>query len=337
MLASPGGVKVRKSGIHQFGREVEMPRYREGLPQLAERTFLTDGGLETWLVFIEGVDLPCFAAFPLVTTDEGRARLMKYYTPFVQTAHDNGMGFILDTPTWRANPDWGMRLGYSATELAEANRQSVALVTGLRDAYDTQQTPVVINGVLGPRGDGYRADARMKEHEAERYHLPQIETFRETDADMVSALTLTYSAEAAGIVFAARKCGLPAVISFTVETDGRLPSGEELGEAIARVDTVTDGGPVYYMVNCAHPTHLGKLPITDAPWRDRVRGFRANASAQSHAELDSATVLDAGNPQELGSQYKKLREQMPRLSVLGGCCGTDHTHIVAICEACALD
>ena len=177
----------------------------------------------------------------------------------------------------------------------------------------------------------------MNEHEAERYHLPQIEAFREADADMVSAVTLTYSTEAVGIVFAARSCGLPPAISFTVETDGRLPSGEDLGEAIERVDTITNDGPAYYMVNCAHPSHLGDLPIIEAPWRDRIRGYRANASAQSHAELDAATTLDAGNPAELGWQVRKLREQMPRLSVLGGCCGTDHNHIVAICEACLPD
>ena len=163
----------------------------------------------------------------------------------------------------------------------------------------------------------------MNEHEAESYHLPQIEAFREADADMVSAVTLTYSAEADGIVFAARSCGLPAAISFTVETDGQLPSGEDLGEAIERVDTTTNGGPAYYMINCAHPSHLGDLPIFEAPWRDRIRGYRANASAQSHAELDAATTLDAGNPAELGWQVRKLREQMPRLSVSGGCCDTD--------------
>ena len=314
-----------------------MPRYRSGLPQLGGSIFLTDGGLETWLVFIEGVDLPCFAAFPLVTTDEGRARLIKYFTPFLNTARERGVGFILDTPTWRANADWGTRLGYSDAELTEINRQSVALASSMRNAFDTERTPVIINGVIGPRGDGYRADARMSEHEAERYHLPQIEAFRETDADMVSAVTINYSAEASGIVFAARVCGLPAAISFTVETDGRLPSGEDLGEAIKRVDAMTDGGPAYYMVNCAHPTHLGALPIVEASWRHRIRGYRANASAQSHAELDAATTLDAGNPAELGRQYMKLREQMPRLSVLGGCCGTDHNHIVAICEACLPD
>ncbi|MFC7738633.1 homocysteine S-methyltransferase family protein [Roseomonas sp. GCM10028921] len=311
-----------------------MPRYRNGLPQLAGTVFLTDGGLETWLVFLERVDLPSFAAFPLVLDETGRERLRSYFTPYLQTAGERGVGFILDTPTWRANADWGDRLGYSAPTLASINRQSVALATALRDTFDDERRPVVINGVIGPRGDGYSADARMDEVDAEHYHRAQIEAFRDTEADMVSAVTMTYSAEAIGIARAAESCGLPVVVSFTVELDGRLPSGETLAEAIGRMDVATGGAPAYYMVNCAHPTHLGSLPVTDAPWRDRVRGLRANASALSHAELDVATELDAGNPAELGRQYRRLRSQMPQLSVLGGCCGTDHRHVTAICDAC---
>jgi len=311
-----------------------MPRYRNGLPQLTGTVFLTDGGLETWLVFLEKVDLPYFAAFPLVENEAGRERLSGYFKTYLQTARERGVGFILDTPTWRANADWGDRLGYSAPVLASINRQSVAMAVALRDAFDSKRSPVVINGVLGPRGDGYRADARMDEAEAEHYHRAQIESFCATEADMVSAITMTYSAEAIGITRAAKDYGFPVVISFTVEVDGRLPSWETLAEAIEGVDAATSGAPAYYMVNCAHPIHLGDLPIIDAPWRDRVRGLRANASVLSHAELDAATELDPGDPAELGRQYRTLRGQMPRLSVLGGCCGTDHRHIAAICEAC---
>jgi S-methylmethionine-dependent homocysteine/selenocysteine methylase len=295
---------------------------------------LTDGGLETWLVFLEKVALPCFAAFPLVLDEAGRERLGSYFRPYLQTAKERGVGFILDTPTWRANADWGDRLGYSAPMLASINRQSVAMAAALRDVFDSKQSPVVVNGVLGPRGDGYHAGVRMDEAEAEYYHRAQIESFRDTEADMVSAITMTYSAEAIGISRAAKACGLPVAISFTVEVDGRLPSGETLAEAIEGVDAATSGSPAYYMVNCAHPTHLADLPDINAPWRDRVRGLRANASVLSHAELDAATALDPGDPAELGRQYRTLRGQMPRLSVLGGCCGTDHRHIYAICEAC---
>jgi homocysteine S-methyltransferase len=311
-----------------------VPRYRQRLPQLDGAIYLMDGGLETWLIFLESTDLRCFAAFPLVADEAGREQLRRYYAPYLRTARERGVGFILDTPTWRANADWGERLGYLTVALADINRRAVALIAELRDAFDSERTHVVIDGLLGPRGDGYRADARMDEAEAEDYHRVQIETFRDTEVDMVGAATITYASEATGIVRAAKACALPVAISFTVETDGRLPSGETLAEAIAQVDGATGGGPAYYMVNCAHATHLGDLPTTNATWRDRVRGLRANGSALSHAELDAATELDAGDPKEFGQHYRALRTRMPRLSVLGGCCGTDHRHIVAICEAC---
>jgi homocysteine S-methyltransferase len=311
-----------------------MPRYRDRLPQLNDQVFLTDGGLETYLIFMEGMDLPCFASFPLVMDEAGRGRLRRYYEPYLRTAQERGAGFVLDTATWRANTDWGARLGYSADELAAVNRQAVAFAAELRDEFDHERTPVVIAGVLGPRGDGYKAGDRMTPGEAERYHQDQIEAFRDTEADLISAVTMTYSAEATGIVRAASARGMPVAISFTVETDGRLPSGESLAEAITGVDAETAGAAAYFMVNCAHPTHLGDLPAIDAPWRSRVRGLRANASSLSHAELDAATTLDAGNPVEFGQQYRTLRRQMPGLSVLGGCCGTDRRHIDAICDAC---
>jgi homocysteine S-methyltransferase len=314
--------------------EETVPRYRDRLPQLNDQVFLTDGGLETYLIFIEGVDLPGFASFPLVMNKAGRDRLRSYFEPYLRTAQQRGAGFVLDTATWRANADWGARLGYSVDELAAINRQSVEFAAELRDEFDHEATPVVIAGVLGPRGDGYKAGERMTAGEAARYHREQIEAFRDTEADMISAVTMTYSAEATGIVWAALACGTPVAISFTVETDGRLPSGETLADAITDVDSKTTGAAAYFMVNCAHPTHLGDLPEVDAPWRSRVRGLRANASVLSHAELDAATTLDSGNPAELGQQYRSLRRQMPGLSVLGGCCGTDHRHIAAICEAC---
>jgi homocysteine S-methyltransferase len=205
----------------------------------------------------------------------------------------------------------------------------------LRDAYATDRTPIVIEGVLGPRGDGYKADLRMTEEEAEDYHSKQIEAFRDSAADMIGAFTLTYPEEAIGIARAAARNGMPAAISFTVETDGRLRSGESLGTAIGRVDAACNGcAPAYYMINCAHPSHFEHAITTGEPWVERVRGLRANASTMSHAELDEATELDAGDPADLGRRYRRLRERMPHLCVLGGCCGTDHRHVAAICEAC---
>jgi S-methylmethionine-dependent homocysteine/selenocysteine methylase len=307
---------------------------REALPQLSDdRLFLTDGGLETTLIFHQGLDLPAFAAFPLVGHDAGRAALRAYFEPYLAVARDHRVGFVLDTATWRANPDWGEALGYSPEALDEANRSAVALAEDIRAA--AAPTPIVVNGVLGPRGDGYRVGEVMDPGEAERYHARQIATLAGAGADMVSAITLTYVEEALGIVRAARAIPAPVAISFTVETDGRLPSGQSLEEAVEQVDAETGGGPDYFMINCAHPTHFAATlgEGEGEGWLDRVKGLRANASTKSHAELDEAEELDAGDPVELAEQYQALRPRLRRLTVLGGCCGTDHRHVAEICGA----
>jgi homocysteine S-methyltransferase len=187
---------------------------------------------------------------------------------------------------------------------------------------------------VGPRGDGYDPAALMSDKEAEAYHRAQIETFRDTAADMVSAITMTHVEEAIGIARAAARAGLPAAISFTVETDGRLPTGHTLAEAIERVDAATSRYPAYYMINCAHPTHFEHVLEAGAPWVERLRGLRANASRKSHAELNESPELDIGDPVELGAEHAALRRRLPHLTVMGGCCGTDDRHVAAIAAAC---
>ena len=305
------------------------------LPQLDGSLFLMDGGLETALIFLEGVDLPCFAAFPLLLDPAGCQKLHGYFEPFITTAVKYKIGFVLDTATWRSNHDWGTKLGYSGEQLEDVNRKAVALAMDIKSQFATSTTPIVVNGVIGPRGDGYRVDAKMTAEEAHAYHAPQIKTFRDAGVEMVSAITMNYVEEAIGITKAAQANDVPVVIAFTVETDGKLASGDTLGAAIETVDRNSNAAPAYYMINCAHPTHFDNVISTGANWTNRVRGLRANASRRSHAELDAAIELDAGNPQELGQQYQDLRRRLPQLTVLGGCCGTDHRHIAAICDACA--
>jgi homocysteine S-methyltransferase len=303
------------------------------LPQLtADRPFLTDGGLETTLVFHQGLDLPDFAAFPLLNSEAGRAGLAAYYTPYLDLAARVGTGFVLDTPTWRANPDWGARVGYDAVRLAAVNHRAVEFVSAL--AVEWPGVSAVVNGVIGPRGDGYVVGATMSAPEAAAYHGLQARAFAEAGTDMMSAITMTYAEEAIGVANAAAAVGLPAIISFTVETDGRLPSGQTLGDAIAQVDDAARVAPAYYMVNCAHPTHFLDQLAAGAPWLARVHGVRANASRLSHAELDEATELDRGDITELGALYASLGSVID-LRVVGGCCGTDHEHVATI--ACALD
>lgn len=311
-----------------------MTRYRNALPQLGGDLFLTDGGIETTLIFHEGVELPHFAAFHLLKTPEGRATLRKYFCTYAELAKHFSTGLILESPTWRANPDWGARLGYTANDLAEANREAISLLEEVRSEYGTDRTPVVISGCVGPRGDGYVPDRAMSVPEAEAYHSEQVDTLANTTADMVCAITMNYADEAVGIAGAARQAQMPVAISFTVETDGNLPTGQTLKAAIEQVDEATSGYPTYYMINCAHPTHFEPALGTEEPWVERIRGLRANASRMSHAELDEAPELDIGDPVELGREYAELKSRLHQLSVMGGCCGTDDRHIEQIATAC---
>jgi S-methylmethionine-dependent homocysteine/selenocysteine methylase len=310
-----------------------MSRYRENLPQQADNLFLTDGGLETTLIYHEHIDLPFFAAFELLNSSSGVDVLRRYFATYAELAQRRGVGIVLETPTWRGNKDWGAKLGHGTDSLAEMNWQAVGLVSETRDLWESQQTPVVISGNIGPRGDGYRADARMSVVEAAEYHSDQIRTFAQTEADMVAAVTMTYIEEAAGIALAARDAGMPLALSFTVETDGRLPSGETLAAAVEWVDACSHHYPAYYMINCAHPTHFMSALAELGAATDRIRGLRANASRLSHAELDVSTELDAGNPQSLAEEYRAIRQLLPQLRVVGGCCGTDQRHVEAICQA----
>lgn len=312
-----------------------MAKYRGRLPQLGGGLFLTDGGIETTLIFQEGLELPDFAAFHLLKTAEGEGALRKYFETYAGIARSFGTGLVLESATWRASADWGARLGYSPEALAEANRKAVRLLEEVRRAYETESTPVVISGCVGPRGDGYVPGALMSEGEAEAYHREQVDVFADSAADMVCAITMNYAEEAVGVARAARQAQVPVAISFTVETDGNLPTGQTLKAAIERVDEATENYPRYYMINCAHPTHFEHVLGDGGAWLNRIRGLRANASRMSHAELNDSAELDIGDPAELGAQYANLTERLPRLNVLGGCCGTDHRHVGRIAEACS--
>ena len=299
------------------------------LPQLHGTKFVTDGGMETDLIFHHGVGLPDFAAFPLLDTPGGRGLLTRYYDGYATIAQQAGAGLMLEAPTWRANPDWGTRLGYSATDLARVNTTAITLLAGLRERYATTLDlgTILVSGMIGPRGDGYAA-GQPDPREAAGYHGPQLEAFAAAGADLATALTLTDVTEAIGIVQAARAVGLPIAISFTVETDGRLPSGPAIAEAITTVDATA--APDYYLINCAHPSHIRAGLGEPGSWTDRIIGIRANASLKSHAELDDAEDLDEGDIRALTAAQARLTAALPALTILGGCCGTDHRHVAAL-------
>ncbi|MGA8978628.1 MAG: homocysteine S-methyltransferase family protein [Pedococcus sp.] len=290
---------------------------------------LTDGGIETTLIFHQGLDLPDFAAFPLLDDEQGRESLRTYWAPYLELAHETGAHFLVDSATWRANPDWGTRLGYDQTALRDVNTEAVQFARELADGLPSAS----VNGVVGPRGDGYVVGHEMTADQAADYHRPQVAALAEAGADQVAMLTIPYVAEAVGFVRAAREVGVPCVASFTVETDGRLPSGVTVRDAVQVVDHETDSSAVGFMVNCAHPDHVA-LALDEDEWVRRVIGFRGNASRSSHAELDAATQLDAGDPEQLAQAYAALLRRLPAVDVVGGCCGTDDRHLRAIAAAC---
>ena len=309
-----------------------MSKYRQDLPQLGDKFFLTDGGMETTLIFHQGFNLPEFAAFDLLKNAFGYQALTKYYRSYAQLAQQHQVGFILESVTWRASRDWGQKIGYSATDITAFNRLAISLLEDIRQEYETKASPMIISGCIGSRGDGYNPAELMNEMEAEHYHSEQIATFAKTNADLVTAMTLTYIEEAIGICRAAQKAQMPIVISFTVETDGKLPTGESLKDAIASIDRATNDAPIYYGINCAHPSHFSPVLQQGENWTKRIKMIRANASIRSHAELDEAETLDDGDPIELGIQHQKLKDLLPDLNIFGGCCGTDIRHVEQICQ-----
>jgi homocysteine S-methyltransferase len=309
-----------------------MSQYRDQLPQLSGDLFLTDGGVETDLIFNHGIEIREFAAHTLLPDPVGREALANYFRGFLQLANEHGTGYILDSQTWKAHTHWGADLGEDDAFLRRANEESIAFIAGLREEFTSNDMPIVLNAPIGPQGDAYAPEAEVAAEQAEEYHSKQLGWLAATDVDMVSALTFTQSDEAIGAVRAAKNAGLPVVVSFTVETDARLPTGQPLGEAISAVDEATDSSAAYFMVNCAHPDHFFHV-LDGSDWTRRIRGLRCNASRLSHAELDECEVLDPGDAEELAGQYRSLFESMPWLNVFGGCCGSDLRHVTKIAAA----
>ena len=296
-----------------------------------EKYYLTDGGLETTLIFHNNIPLNHFAAFELLRNEEGRKVLEEYYRPYLSLAEKYQSGFVIESPTWRSNADWSVKLGYTHDELFALNKQSIKFIREVAEPF-TALPQLIVSGNIGPRGDGYRADFLMTAEQSRAYHADQVKAFALSDADIVTAATITYSNEAIGIVNAARSFALPVVISFTVETDGKLPGGESLQEAVEKVDAQTDHYAEHFMVTCAHPKHFINEFHGNGHWKSRIGGIRANASLKSHAELDQSTELDAGDKCLLASGYAELFTLLPSLKVMGGCCGTDCSHLEEICK-----
>ena len=306
-----------------------MALHRDYLPQLGGGKYLAYVGMETDLIFSKGIDLPGFASYPLLETEDGRNTILGYLRDVIEVGRANDMGVILESPTWVANRDRAVGIGYTPERLVNLNKLAVQLMVDARDRWG--DLPTVLSANIGPRDDAYAPSEQMTADQAEVYHLEQVATLAETEADVISGYTVAYPTEAIGMVLAARRFDLPVIISFTVETDGKLPTGSILKDAITEVDAATDGYASYFMINCAHPDHFNGV-LTDEPWMQRLKGVVANASRCSHAELDEADELDDGNPVELGQQIGELTKKFPQINVVGGCCGTDMRHLAQIAK-----
>jgi homocysteine S-methyltransferase len=314
--------------------EANMSKQIKSLPQLNGQMFITDGGIETHMIFNQGHDLPHFSVFQLNDSEAGRRAMREYYHPYVEIARKAGQGFLFDTNTWRANPDWGALVGYDAERLRAVNIEAVRFSRTVAQNFHAAGVPTVISGAIGPRRDAWQYDGAMSVDEAMLYHAAQVDAFAEAGADLVTAYTLTNVPEAIGIARLAAAAGLPSVLSFTLETDGRLPGGKGLGDAIGEVEAATGGSPAYYMINCVHPIHFASTVRHAGAWVDRIGGLRVNASMKSHAELDESESLDIGDWQDLAQRYQRILPLLPNIRVIGGCCGTDHRHIGAISHQC---
>lgn len=301
----------------------------------ARELFLTDGGLETSMIFHEGFDLPEFAAFTLLNSPDGCRALDRYYDSYIAAALAHQYGFVIDTPTWRASKKWGKRLGVDDAGIVDANTSAVAFCQAVKARHAGSGLTLAVNGVIGPEDDGYNPENFLTTEQARDYHSHQIGAFQTAGVDSIAAVTMTYVEEAMGIALAGQAAGLSTVISFTVETDGNLPSGQSLKDAIEQVDRETRAAPTHFMINCAHPDHFDGALLRGEKWLDRIGGVRANASRMSHAELDEAEELDEGDPLELADSYRELLDILPNLRVMGGCCGTDHRHVHEIGKSCA--
>jgi len=295
------------------------------------RLYLTDGGIETWLMYKKGFEIPHFCAFHLLNDEKGRAAIRLYYQKHAEVALNAGAAFIFDSLTYRASRDWGNLLGYSAEGLAEMNLQALDLYREVARAIGNDPATTLYSGCIGPKGDAYETHLPLGADEAEDYHAAQVQTFAHGGADFVTGLTLNSPAEAIGIARAAKAAGLPSVISFTLEEAGLVGGRMSLEAAINAVDDATDGAPAHYMVNCTHPADFSPS-LSAAPWMARLSGLRANASTRDHGQLCQLGHLDEGDADDLARRHGAIAKAFPHINVYGGCCGTDHAHVEKICQ-----
>lgn len=290
------------------------------------KLYLTEGGIETEMMYKWGFDLPHFAMFPLLDNPEAMAAMRGMYRRYLDVAAKHGMCALMGGLDYRASPDWGALLGYSPESLAQANHRSIAFLRELAREYATDIPEILVQGFIGPRGDAYQLNRTITETEAEDYHSVQLATLKEADVDLAWAFTLNNVAEAIGIARAAARIEVPLAISFTLDDNSKLKSGPSLAEAIESVDAATGGSAVFFSINCSHPFEF-EPGLESGDWIGRVRGLRPNASRMEKVALCKLGHLEEGDPVELGQLMGDLARRYPHMDIWGGCCGTGDVHL----------
>jgi S-methylmethionine-dependent homocysteine/selenocysteine methylase len=300
-------------------------------PQKEGRFYLSEGGTETEILYKYGFELPQFATFPLLDNPEAVSKMQGMYRNYLDVVAKHGMCALIGGLDYRASPDWAELLGYSPEALSEANHKSINFLREVADEYLSDIPEILIQGLIGPRGDAYERNRSITENEAEDYHSVQLTTLKEADVDLALAITFNNVPESIGVARAAKKIGVPLAISLTLDSTSKLNSGPSLAEAITQIDDETDLAPEFYLINCSHPLEY-EPAIESGDWINRIRGVRPNASKLEKIALCKIGHLEDGDPIELGEQCGDLARRYPHMDIWGGCCGTWDTHLDQIAK-----
>jgi S-methylmethionine-dependent homocysteine/selenocysteine methylase len=304
---------------------LEYPPRKPGL------LYLTEGGVETEIMYKWGHKLPHFAMFTLLDKPEAMADMKSMFARALEVAATQKTGLVLSSLDYRASPDWAALLGISADGLRDVHFRTVAFMKEVAAPFVEKIPDLVFSGVIGPRGDAYGKGGGITEEEAEDYHTPQLKNLRDAGADMACALTFNNIPEAVGVARAAKAVGIPLGLYFTLNSKGTLGSGPTLKEAVESVEEITQGAPSYYGLNCSHPLEFMES-LEDGDWLKRVRSIRPNAVRMEKVALCKLGHLEDGDPEELGQQMGDIRQKFPQMDILGGCCGTDERHLGEIAK-----
>jgi len=295
--------------------------------------FLTEGGTETEMMYRHGFELPEFCMLPLLDNPQAVSAMRGMFCQQLDVAAEFGLSFLLTGLDYRASPDWGAKLGYSPSALADANIAAIEFLRDIAKGYEGQIPHLHIGGILGPRGDAYSLNNEITAESAAAYHAVQLETLKRANVDFVCAATFNSIAESVGALRAADRIGLPLSVSLTLDSSCRLKSGPTLAEAITEIDAQAgDAAPEFYMVNCSHPLEY-EPALENQDWIRRLRGVRPNASKMEKLALCKLGHIEEGDPVELGSQVRDLSKRYPHMDIFGGCCGTGHNHLREIAKA----